>query len=220
MRLLVIEDDRMIGESITEGLRKEGYAVDWVQSGRDADLALIDQVYDLILLDLGLPGKQGLDVLATYRSRTGSAPVLIVTARDATPDRVRGLDSGADDYLVKPFDLDELFARARALIRRSTGRPQPVIAYAGLTLNPATHEVTHRGSPVQLSAREFALLHALLSPPGDVVSKAVLEDKLYGWEQEIESNTVEVHIHALRKKLGPELIVNVRGVGYKVADKA
>lgn len=220
MRLLVIEDDHMIGESITEGLRKEGYAVDWVQSGRDADLALIDQVYDLILLDLGLPGKQGLDVLATYRSRQGSAPVLIVTARDATPDRVRGLDGGADDYLVKPFDLDELFARARALIRRSAGRPQPEIAYAGLTLNPATHEVTYRGSPVQLSAREFALLHALLNPPGDVVSKAMLEDKLYGWEQEIESNTVEVHIHALRKKLDPELIVNVRGVGYKVAEMA
>jgi two-component system OmpR family response regulator/two-component system response regulator QseB len=210
----------MIGESIVEGLRKEGYAVDWVRSGPDADLALIDQAYDLILLDLGLPGKQGLDVLASYRSREGSAPVLIVTARDATPDRVRGLDAGADDYLVKPFDLDELFARARALIRRSTGRSQAEITYAGLTLNPATHEVTFQSNKVLLSAHEFALLHALLSPPGDVVSKATLEEKLYGWGQEIESNTVEVYIHALRKKLGPELIINVRGVGYKVAAKA
>lgn len=220
MRLLVIEDDRMIGESIVEGLRKEGYAVDWVQNGREADLALIDQFYDLILLDLGLPGKQGLDVLATYRSRKGSAPVLIVTARDTTSDRVRGLDSGADDYLVKPFDLDELFARARALIRRSAGRAEADIAYAGLTLNPATHEVTFHGSPVLLSAREFALLHTLLNPPGNVVSKAMLEDKLYGWEREIESNAVEVHIHSLRKKLGAEFIVNIRGVGYKVADQA
>lgn len=218
MRLLVIEDDRMIGESLVEGLRKEGYAVDWVQNGRDADLALLDQFYDLILLDLGLPGKQGLDVLASYRARKGSTPVLIVTARDATSDRVRGLDTGADDYLVKPFDLDELLARTRALIRRKAGQAQTQIVFAGLTLNPARHVVTLHGAPVQLSAREFALLHALLSPPGEVVSKSMLEDKLYGWEREIESNAVEVHIHSLRKKLGAKFIVNIRGVGYKVAE--
>jgi two-component system OmpR family response regulator/two-component system response regulator QseB len=217
MRLLLVEDDPMIGESIEEGLRIENHAVDWVRDGRSAELGLDTQVYDLVLLDLGLPNKPGLDVLARYRRHGGQAPVLIITARDATADRVKGLDTGADDYLVKPFDLDELFARIRALLRRRCGRAQPDIVHRGLTLNPATHEVKLAGVALHLSAREFAVLHALMDPPGRVVSKAQLEEKLYGWNEEVESNTVDVYIHHLRKKLGAEFIRNIRGVGYKVA---
>ncbi len=217
MRLLLVEDDPMIGESVEEGLRGENYAVDWVRDGRGAELALANGVYDIILLDLGLPRKQGLDVLVEYRGRGGDAPVLILTARDATADRVRGLDAGGDDYLVKPFDLDELFARIRALVRRRAGRTQPDIVFEQLVLRPAAHEAILAGRPLPLSAREFALLQALMDPPGQVVSRAALEEKLYGWNDEIESNAVEVHIHHLRKKLGADFIKNVRGVGYKVA---
>lgn len=220
MRILLVEDDAMIGESVQEGLHGEHYAVDWVRDGRGAELALGNQVYDLVLLDLGLPKKQGLEVLADYRKRGGVAPVLILTARDATPDRVKGLDAGADDYLVKPFDLDELFARVRALLRRHAGRAQPGISHAGLTLDPASHEASFQGQLLTLSAREFALLQALLDPPGRVLSLAQLEEKLYGWNEEIESNAVEVYIHRLRKKLGADFIRNVRGVGYKVANSA
>lgn len=217
MRLLLVEDDPMIGESIEEGLRAEHYAVDWVRNGRDADLAIDTHVYDLILLDLGLPKKQGLDILRDYRQRDGQIPVLIITARDATTDRVLGLDAGADDYLVKPFDFDELFSRIRALLRRSAGRARPDLVHRGLTLNEATHEATLHGKPVRLSAKEFAVLLVLMDPPGRVVSKAQLEEKLYGWSEEVESNTVDVYIHRLRKKLGADLIANVRGVGYKMA---
>lgn len=217
MRLLLVEDDAMIGESVQEGLRGQHYAVDWTRDGDSAELALATQEYDLILLDLGLPRKQGLDVLRSYRSRNGDTPVLIVTARDATSDRVTGLDSGADDYLIKPFSLDELFARVRALLRRRVGRSQPNIVYGQLELNPATYEVRFRGQPLHLSAREFAVLHALMDPPGQVVSKAQLEEKLYGWNEEVESNTVDVYIHHLRRKLGSDFIKNVRGVGYKMA---
>ncbi|MEO6148176.1 MAG: response regulator transcription factor [Sulfuriferula sp.] len=216
MRILLVEDDPMIGESVQEGLQSEHYAVDWARDGRSAELALSTQAYDLVLLDLGLPKKQGLEVLADYRKQGGDAPVLILTARDATPDRVKGLDAGADDYLVKPFDLDELFARARALLRRHAGRAQPGICHAGLTLDPASHEASFQGQSLTLSAREFALLQALLDPPGRVLSLAQLEEKLYGWNEEIESNAVEVYIHRLRKKLGADFIRNVRGVGYKV----
>ncbi len=219
MRLLLVEDDVMIGESLHEALTTENYAVDWVRDGRSAELALDNGVYDLLLLDLGLPKKQGLQVLSEYRQRGGMLPVLIITARDATADRVSGLDAGADDYLVKPFDLDELFARVRALLRRHAGRAQPVIAYGGVTLNPASREVFLGGNLLSLSAREFALLQALLDPPGRVLSLAELEDKLYGWDQEIGSNAVEVYIHHLRKKLGTDFIRNVRGVGYKVASE-
>ncbi|HEV7617205.1 MAG TPA: response regulator transcription factor [Burkholderiaceae bacterium] len=219
MRLLLVEDDPMIGESIEEGLRSENYALDWVRDGHSAELAIDNQVYDLILLDLGLPKKQGLDVLGHYRKHGGDAAVLIITARDATADRVKGLDTGADDYLIKPFDLDELFARIRALLRRRVGRTHPDIVHCGLTLNLATHDVTFGGIPLHLSAREFAVLHALLDPPGQVISKAQLEEKLYGWNEEVESNTVDVYIHHLRKKLGSDFIKNVRGVGYKVANK-
>jgi len=219
MRLLLVEDDPMIGESLEEALRGERYAVDWVRDGRGAELALEHDVYDLVLLDLGLPRKQGLEVLAAYRRRGGGAPVLIITARDAPPERVKGLDTGADDYLVKPFDLDELFARVRALLRRRVGRANPELAFGHLTLNPATHEASLDGQALALSAREFTLLHALMERPGEIVSRPALEEKLYGWNEEVGSNTVEVHIHALRKKLGGELIKNVRGVGYKMANK-
>lgn len=217
MRILLVEDDLMIGESVQEGLQAENYAVDWVRNGRDAELALSNPVYDLVLLDLGLPKKQGLEVLQDFRRRGGDIPVLILTALDATPDRVKGLDAGADDYLVKPFDLNEMFARVRALLRRHAGRAQSSICHGALTLDPSSHEASFHGQPMALSAREFALLQAFLDPPGRVLSLAQLEEKLYGWNDEIDSNAVEVYIHRLRKKLGSDFIRNVRGVGYKVA---
>lgn len=219
MRLLLVEDDAMIGESIEEELREQGYAVDWAQDGRAAELALQTQNYDLVLLDLGLPSKQGLEVLADYRRHGGKAPVLIITARDAVDDRVRGLDTGSDDYLVKPFDFEELSARVRALLRRRVGRASPEIRHGQLVLNPATHEVTFCNQPLTLSAREFAVLHALMDPPGEIVPRSRLEEKLYGWGEEVESNTLDVFIHHLRKKLGPELIQTVRGVGFKLSMK-
>jgi two-component system, OmpR family, response regulator QseB len=220
MRLLLVEDDRMIGESVRKGLRQDGFAVDWVQDGRAAELAIGNEVYDLLLLDLGLPGKDGMDILASLRRHGNSMPVLILTARDAVPERVRGLDAGADDYLVKPFDLDELSARIRALLRRQSGRADPVVQIGHVTMNPATHEVLLDASPVALSAREFALLQALMNRPGAVLSRAQLEEKLYGWNEEVESNTVEVYVHALRRKLGQDFIRNVRGVGYMIPKRS
>ncbi len=217
MRLLLVEDDSMIGESINEALTNEKYAVDWVRDGNSAELALANGVYDLILLDLGLPKKQGLEVLRGYRQRNGMLPVLIITARDAMADKVSGLDAGADDYLVKPFDLDELYARVRALLRRHTGRVQPIIKYGSVTLNPASREVFLDGQLLNLSAHEFSLLLTLLDPPERVLSLAELEEKLYSWDHEVASNTVEVLIHRLRKKLGTDFIRNVRGIGYKVS---
>jgi two-component system response regulator QseB len=219
MRLLLVEDDTMIGSSVRTGLAQDGFTVDWVHDGRAAELAIANNVYDLLLLDLGLPKKHGLELLAALRRRGNKLPVLIVTARDAVADRVKGLDAGADDYLVKPFDLDELAARIRALLRRHAGRAEPVLTAGEVTLNPATHEVLLRGQPVMLSAREFALLAALLDRPGAVLSRDQLEEKLYGWNEEVESNTVEVYVHSLRKKLGQEFIKNVRGVGYMVPRK-
>lgn len=214
MRLLLAEDDPMIGKSVQIGLKKESYAVDWVRDGIAAELALANDVYDLLLLDLGLPRKNGLDVLAGLRSKKKDIPVLILTARDAVADRVKGLDGGADDYLVKPFDLDELTARVRALLRRRGGRASPLIEHGALRVDPVSHEVSLSGQPVALSAREFALLSALLERPGVPLSRKQLEDRIYGWGEEVESNAVEVYIHALRRKLGPEWIKNVRGVGY------
>ncbi len=216
MRLLLVEDDPMIGASVQKGLRQDGFAVDWVRDGPTAELAVANESYALILLDLGLPKKDGLDVLATLRQRGNTTPVLVLTARDAVADRVKGLDSGADDYLVKPFDLDELAARIRALLRRQAGRAEPVIRHGELTLNPSTHEATLRGQALVLTAREFALLEALLERPGVILSRAQLEERLYGWGEEIESNAVEVYVHSLRKKLGADFIRNVRGVGYMV----
>jgi two-component system response regulator QseB len=217
MRILLAEDDAMIGESLCRGLRQDGFTVDWVRDGRAAELALAERVHDLLLLDLGLPRKQGLDVLGGMRRRGDSRPVLIITARDAVADRVAGLDSGADDYLVKPFELDELSARIRALLRRGAGRASAVVRYGGIELEPATHAVRVDGEAVSLSAREFALIEALLARPGATMSRAQLEEKLYGWNEPVESNAVEVHIHSLRKKLGAERIRNVRGVGWRVA---
>lgn len=216
MRLLLAEDDAMIGESITDALISENYAVDWVRDGRAAELALDNGVYDLLLLDLGLPKKQGLTILSDYRKRGGMLPILVITARDSTANRVEGLDAGADDYLIKPFELEELFARVRALLRRQTGRADPLITYGDLTLNPASHEVIFRNQLLNMSAKEFGLLHALLDQPERVLSLAQLEEKLYGWDQEVDSNAIEVYIHRLRKKLGNDFIRNVRGVGYKV----
>lgn len=216
MRLLLVEDDTMIGDSVRQGLRQDGFAVDWVQDGETAELALRTTEYALILLDLGLPKKSGLEVLRTLRRTGNPIPVLILTARDAVADRVRGLDDGADDYLVKPFALDELAARIRALLRRHSGRADPLITYGDLILNPATHQVTWRGQDVALSGREFAVLQALLERPGAVLSRVQLEERLYGWEEEVASNAVEVHIHHLRHKLDPALIRTIRGVGYMV----
>ena len=216
MRLLVIEDDQMIGESLCHGLRQEGFTVDWVHDGKAAELALANDVYALALLDLGLPRKSGLDLLKELRQRNNTLPVLIITARDSVADRVSGLNSGADDYLVKPFDLHELIARVRALLRRNAGRAQSLLVYGTLSLDPITHEVSHQGENITLSAREFSLLHTLMEKPGAVLSRAQLEEKLYGWNEEVESNAVEVHIHHLRKKLGTDVIGNVRGVGYMI----
>ena len=216
MRLLLIEDDTMVGDSVRQGLLHERFAVDWVQDGRAAELALANDVYDLVLLDLGLPKKEGIEVLKSLRRSGNGVPVMILTARDAVSDRVRGLDAGADDYVVKPFDIDEVAARIRALLRRRSGRAAQAIKVGAITLDPVTHEVTLHGRPVALSAREFSLLEAFLDRPGVVFSREQLEEKLYGWGQEVESNAVEVHIHGLRRKLGNDFILNVRGVGYRV----
>ncbi len=214
MRLLLVEDDRMLGAGVERGLRRAGPAVDWVHDGEAAEGALATEPYDVVLLDLGLPRKGGLDVLRGLRRRGGRVPVLVLTAHDAVDDRVAGLDAGADDYLVKPFDLEELAARLRALQRRSSGRAAPVIEHGRLVLDPAAHDVRLDGAPVALSAREFALLHALLERPGRPLSRAQLEEKLYGWGEETGSNAVEVHIHHLRRKIAPEVVQTVRGVGY------
>ncbi|NUZ07152.1 response regulator transcription factor [Piscinibacter koreensis] len=226
MRLLLVEDDRMIGESLRAALRTEGYAVDWVRDAPAALGTLATERFDLVLLDLGLgpaeraPGgdtvRDGLDVLRALRARGDATPVIVVTARDARGERVTGLDAGADDYIVKPFEFDELTARIRAVLRRHAGRAQPTLEYGGVSLDPATRQVTHHGVPVLLSAREFAVLEALLARPGALLSRAQLEDRLYGWGEEIESNAVSVYVHQLRRKLGADFIKTVRGVGYFV----
>ena len=206
----------MIGKSVQLGLKREGHAVDWVRDGVAAELSLANGSYEFLLLDLGLPRKSGLEILASLRAKKNTIPVLILTARDAVADRVKGLDAGADDYLVKPFDLDELSARIRALTRRQVGRAAPLIEHGELIVNPVTHEVSLAGVPINLSAREYALLAALLERPGIPLSRSQLEESIYGWGEEVESNTVEVYIHALRRKLGQSRIVNVRGVGYLI----
>ena len=216
MRILLVEDDVLIGDGVSAGLKLCGHAVDWVREGESALRALFDHDYDACILDLGLPGRDGLSVLQSVRERGLRVPMLILTARDSREDKIAGLDCGADDYLTKPFDLDELSARIRALMRRRAGRASPRIEHGPLTLDPATHQVTLNGDPLALSAREFALLHALLEQPGVPLSRAQLEERLYGWNEEVESNTVEVYIHALRRKLGAEWIRNVRGVGYRI----
>lgn len=228
MRLLLVEDDPMIGESLRNALRLDGFAVDWVRDAAAADGTLASERFDLVLLDLGLPpgrvpqgdasdtGAGGLGVLRALRARHDSTPVIVLTARDGLGDRVAGLDAGADDYLVKPFELDELSARMRAVLRRHSGRAQPLLSHGGVTLDPATRQVARDGVPVLLSAREFAVLEALMARPGALLSRAQLEDRLYGWGEEIESNAVSVYIHQLRRKLGADFIQNMRGVGYYV----
>ena len=214
MRILLVEDDLMIGASVRTGLRQDGFVVDWVEDGEAAETAIATHTYDLMVLDQGLPRKDGLDVLKTLRKQGNDLPVLIATARDEVPARIKGLDAGADDYLVKPFDLDELAARIRAVLRRRAGRAEPLLRHRGVEFNPATRQVTRDGAALALTARELALLEAFMDRPGVVFSKAQLEGKLYGWGGEVESNTVEVYVHALRKKLGADFIQNVRGVGY------
>jgi DNA-binding response OmpR family regulator len=216
MRILLVEDDQMIGRAIQTALRQDGHAVDWVLDGNAADAALAAGSFDLVLLDLGLPGRDGVSLLRLIRSRKDATPVLVITARDAIADRIAGLDAGADDYLVKPFDLDELAARMRALLRRSAGRGEPVIEHGRIRMNPATREVARDGQPVSLSPREYAVLEALMSHPGAVLSRAQLEDRLYGWGESVDSNAVEVYIHGLRRKLGRDLVQNLRGVGWFV----
>lgn len=220
MRLLLIEDDTMIGESVIDLLRDEGYAVDWVKDGSIALSVLQTQSYDLILLDLGLPKCDGLTVLKTLRDRKDRTPVLISSARDAIAQRIEGLDTGADDYLVKPYDLGELLARIRSLVRRSVGRGEPVYEWGGVSIDPATREVLVGGVSVVVSAREWAILELLLARPGMVLSRKQLEEGLYSWKDGVSSNAIEVHIHSLRKKVGADLIQNVRGVGYMISKAA
>jgi two-component system OmpR family response regulator/two-component system response regulator QseB len=214
MRILLIEDDRLLGDGIQAGLRQAGFAVDWVQDGALGDTALQNETYAAVVLDLGLPRLSGLELLRRLRARGNAVPVLILTARDAVEDRVKGLDSGADDYVVKPFDLDELAARLRALTRRSQGAAAAVLRVNGLELHPAEHRVQYRGETVELTAREFSLLYELMLNAGRVLSREQLEQRLYAWGEEVESNAIEVHVHHLRRKLTPELVRTVRGVGY------
>lgn len=216
MRLLLVEDDVMIGESLVHALRNGGYAIDWVQDGVMAEESLEVGSYALVLLDLGLPGQSGLDLLRKIRRRQDKTPVLIMTARDTVSDRVQGLDSGADDYLVKPFALEEIEARIRALVRRSVGQAHPLLYAGDLALDPTTKKLNYNGVCVPLSGREYAVMHALMERPGAILSRAELEERLYGWNEEVSSNAVEVHIHQIRKKLGTTVIRNIRGLGYSV----
>ncbi len=214
MRVLLVEDDEMVGESLREVLRRQGFAVDWVRDGALATTVLASERFDALLLDLGLPRQDGLAVLKAMRARGDFTAVIVLTARDALQDKVSLLDAGADDYLVKPFELEELLARLRAVGRRLAGRATGTLAVGDLSLDPATREVTRGGRAVLLSAREFAVLQALLERPGAILSRAQLEDRLYGWGEELESNAISVYMHQLRKKLGDDLLHTVRGVGY------
>ncbi|MFA6015311.1 MAG: response regulator transcription factor [Gallionellaceae bacterium] len=216
MRVLVIEDDALLGDAIQAGLKQSGYAVDWMKDGVSADQALSTEPYVAAVLDLGLPRLSGLEVLRRLRSRDSAIPVLILTAMDTVEDRIKGLDAGADDYLIKPFDMGELSARLRALVRRASGKVAPVLQVAGVELDVAAHRVIFCENLIELSAKEFAVLHALMFKAGKVLSRAQIEEQLYAWGEEVESNAVEVYIHHLRKKIFPELIETIRGVGYLI----
>ncbi len=216
MRILLVEDDPELGDGLTVGLRQAGFAVDWLRDGHSADQALQSENFDLVVLDLGLPRLSGMDVLRRARSRGLTVPILILTARDATGDKVSGLDAGADDYLVKPIDLDELSARIRALTRRSAGRAAPLLTHGELAVDLAAHRVTLAGDEIELSSREYSLLQMLLENAGRVLTRTQLEQSVYGWRDEPDSNALEVHIHHLRKKLGGDLIRTLRGVGYTI----
>lgn len=217
MRLLLVEDDKMIGESLQKSL-KHTYAVNWCQDAESAKLSLEAEEYDLILLDLGLPEKSGLDLLKIIRSENNETPVIIITARDTINDKIAGLDTGADDYLIKPFDLQELEARIRVALRRKNNRGNNLIIWGRLTLDPSTHEMVVNGKSEILSKRAFALIHALLEKPKAILSRQQLEERIYGWNEEVESNAIEVHIHSLRQKFGKQIIRNVRGVGYMMGE--
>ncbi|AMP04615.1 response regulator [Collimonas pratensis] len=217
MRILLIEDDYMLGNSIRKGFYPYGFTVDWTQDGIAAEAALAAESYSAVLLDLGLPRKSGLEVLKKMRADGNSTPVIILSASDRVLNRIEGLDAGADDYLNKPFDLDELAARVRALLRRSGGRTNPQLVHGDIHFDPASNTVAYKGKQVGLSGRELMVLAALIEKPGAVLSRAQLVDKVYGWNDEVESNTIEVHIHALRKKLAPGVIRNIRGLGYMLS---
>lgn len=216
MRLLLIEDDPLLGKGITQGFSLQGETLEWLRTGQHALDALTDSDFDLLILDLGLPDIDGLEVLSTLRRRGDTLPVLILTARDQVSDRIRGLDCGADDYLIKPFDMNELQARVRALLRRNSGIHSPKLSYADIEVDPASREVYRNGEAINLSRREFSLLSEFLHHPGKVFTRDQLSERLYGWNDDVESNAVEVHIHHLRKKLGSDLIKTVRGVGYRI----
>ncbi len=218
MRILLVEDDELLGNGVYTGLGQDGYAVDWVKDGEAAELFLRSGEYELVILDLGLPKRSGVDVLRDLRASGDEIPVLILTARDSIEDKVIGLDSGADDYMIKPFDLEELNARIRALMRRRSGRAEATIRHGDLVIDPASHTVEQAGQAVELSPREFTLLQKLVDNAGRVMSRGQLEQSLYSWKDEVDSNAIEVHIHHLRKKLGSKLIRTVRGVGY-ILDK-
>ena len=217
MRILLVEDDELIGHAVKEALNEASSAVDWVQDGETALSSLIVEDYSLVLLDLGLPRKSGLEILEEIRSSNKNVPVIIITARDSIEDRIIGLDKGADDYLVKPFSIDELHARIRAVVRRNNGIANPIISNSYLDLNPSTCEVSRDDQVVSLSAREFALLHVLILRPGSIFSRESLEESIYGWNEEVASNAIEFTIHALRKKLGKDAIKNIRGLGWMVS---
>ena len=219
MRLLLVEDNDSIGKGLYAGLNQAGYAVDWVRDGETAQSAFNAEEYDVAVLDLGLPGKSGIEVLDSIRSRENKVPVLILTAKDTVDDRIIGLDHGADDYMVKPFDLDELQARLRAILRRSSGRATPVLTHGDIEMDPASHTVRKAGEIVELTPRAFVMLQTLMENQGRVMSRTRLEESMYSWKDDIESNAVEVHIHQVRKKLGSDLIRTIRGVGY-IMDKA
>ncbi len=216
MRLLLIEDDPMIGRAVQSGLSQAGFTLDWAVDGRSGAAAIANAVYDAIVLDLGLPRIDGLSLLQQVRARRDTVPVLVISARDAVPDRIAGLNAGADDYLLKPFDLDELVARVRALLRRHAGAASTAMIAGPLSLDPVQRVATLAGSELALTAKEFALLEALLRRPGAVLSRERLEESIYGWGEEVGSNAVEVHLHNLRRKLGPQFIKNIRGVGYRI----
>ena len=218
MRILLIEDDTMIGKAVHRGLAQAGFTVDWVTDGRSAELALANGVYDLAILDPGLPKKDGMAILTSLRGLGNSMPVLIASARDTVQDRIAGLEAGADDYMLKPFDLDELVARVRALLRRHAGSGSPILKCGALTLDPVRKVVLRDGEVVELSAKEFSVLETLMQRPGAVLSRQQLEESVYGWGEEVGSNAIEVHLHHLRKKLGSGSIRNVRGVGYRVSE--
>ncbi len=216
MRILLVEDDVLLGDAVCVGLTQASFTVDWVKDGKAALAAASAGWHDLVILDLGLPGISGQQVLSALRNEANDIPVLILTARDTVGQRIAGLDAGADDYMTKPFDMDELSARVRALLRRRAGRAAPLLHHGDVILDPAAHVATQGGEPVNLSHREFSMLQLLLESAGRVLSRPHFEESLYGWDEEIESNAIEVHIHHLRKKLGSELIRTVRGVGYTI----